>query len=83
MFVIDVNDRERFPESKYVLDKLLEQPQLQQVPIALLGNKMDIKGCASEAEVRSCFNFKVCFAGERAKRFACTSPPPPPLSPRP
>ena len=59
MFLIDVNDRERFPESKRVLDQLLEQPLLQQVPIVLLGNKMDIPGCAGEQEVRSYFNFQV------------------------
>jgi hypothetical protein len=81
VFLIDVNDRERFPESKRVLDQLLEQPLLQQVPIVLLGNKMDIPGCANEAEVRSYFNFQVRAWGRCARR-ALPLPPalPPPFS---
>ena len=86
MFLIDVNDRERFPESKRVLDQLLEQPLLQQVPIVLLGNKMDIPGCANEAEVRSYFNFQVRFGGRGARARSRHSPPallrPPPLCAR-
>ncbi len=38
MFIIDVNDTERWPESKIVLDGLLGQQLLEQCPIVVLGS---------------------------------------------
>ena len=38
VFIIDVNDTERWPESKIVLDGLLGQQLLEQCPIVVLGS---------------------------------------------
>lgn len=55
VFLIDVYDRERFPESKLELDSLLSDQQLAECPILILGNKIDRPGAASEAEIRQYF----------------------------
>lgn len=47
-----------------MLDGLLDQQILQQVPIVVLGNKMDVMGCASEQEVRNYFNFQTTGKGQ-------------------
>lgn len=55
VFIIDASDRSRFPESKYELDSLLADDSLTDVPILILGNKIDIFDAASEDEVRHFF----------------------------
>jgi len=59
VYIIDVNDTDRWPESKTVLDQLLDNQQLAQIPIVVLGNKMDIMGSRPEHEVKSFFQFQV------------------------
>lgn len=55
VFLIDANDRTRFPEAKAELESLLMDEQLSNVPIMILGNKIDIPGAASEEEMRHYF----------------------------
>merc|ERR1712014_218980 len=45
-------DRTRFQEAKEELHRLLEEPCLAEVPIVVLGNKIDIPVAASEDELR-------------------------------
>jgi ADP-ribosylation factor family len=52
VFLVDSNDRERFPESKKELDSLLSDDGLASVPFLVLGNKIDIPQAASEDELR-------------------------------
>jgi GTP-binding protein SAR1 len=52
VFIIDAADRTRFDEVREVLTGLLEDPALAHVPIAILGNKIDIPSAASEDELR-------------------------------
>ena len=44
MFIIDAVDRNRFLESKEELDALLSDDQISQLPILILGNKIDCAG---------------------------------------
>mmetsp|Transcript_39180 Transcript_39180/g.93662 ORF Transcript_39180/g.93662 Transcript_39180/m.93662 type:complete len:198 (+) Transcript_39180:58-651(+) len=52
IFVVDAADRTRFAEASEELGRLLEDPALAQVPLAVLGNKIDIPVAASEDELR-------------------------------
>jgi len=55
VFIIDSVDRARFNESKGELDALLTDEQIAQLPILILGNKIDCAGAASEDELRTVF----------------------------
>jgi GTP-binding protein SAR1 len=52
VYLVDALDKERFPESKKELDALLSDDSLSQVPVLVLGNKIDIPYAASEDELR-------------------------------
>lgn len=52
VFMVDAADRTRYRESREELAKLLIEPALANVPIAVLGNKIDIPTAASEEELR-------------------------------
>lgn len=52
VYLVDAVDKERFPESKKELDSLLSDDSLSQVPVLVLGNKIDIPYAASEDELR-------------------------------
>merc|ERR1712146_757032 len=52
VFLVDAADRTRFEEARQELSDLLEDPCLAHVPIAVLGNKIDIPVAASEDELR-------------------------------
>ena len=52
IFLVDAAARSRFPDAKRELDSILCMPELSTVPVAILGNKIDKKGAASEEELR-------------------------------
>ncbi|XP_039159503.1 GTP-binding protein SAR1A isoform X1 [Eucalyptus grandis] len=52
VYLVDACDKERFAESKRVLDALLSDEALANVPFLLLGNKVDIPYAASEDELQ-------------------------------
>mmetsp|Transcript_10263 Transcript_10263/g.18093 ORF Transcript_10263/g.18093 Transcript_10263/m.18093 type:complete len:193 (-) Transcript_10263:223-801(-) len=53
VYIVDALDRGRFPEAKKELDQLLTDELLQNVPLLVLGNKIDLEQAASESELRS------------------------------
>lgn len=52
VYIVDAQDRERFPEAKKELDSLLTCDELAGVPFLVLGNKIDCGNAASEDELR-------------------------------
>lgn len=48
VYLIDAADPERFEESKREFQKILETDELGNIPILILGNKIDKKGSVSE-----------------------------------
>jgi GTP-binding protein SAR1 len=53
IYLVDAVDRERFPEAKRELNRLLSTEGLANTPFLVLGNKIDMPYAASEAELRS------------------------------
>jgi len=55
VYVLDAADSDRFEESREVLNELLANEEIKDVPIAIFGNKIDLPGAASEAELKAAF----------------------------
>jgi len=53
VFLVDATDRDRFAEAKEELDGLLKMDEFAQVPILVLGNKIDLRTAVSEQELRA------------------------------
>ena len=53
--MIDAADQNRLEESKAELDKLLQMPELANVPFVIFGNKVDKKEALKEEELRDVF----------------------------
>lgn len=64
VYLVDCNDRDRFPEAKAELDKLLSNDQLQGVPFLILGNKIDMQRAASEPELRQALGLQHYLTGK-------------------
>lgn len=64
VFIVDSHDRERFPESKAELDGLLQDPQVANCPVLVLGNKIDCPGAAGEEELRMCLGLHMMTTGK-------------------
>jgi len=55
VFIIDTADHKRLPESKVEFDSLIGDEQLADVPVLILGNKIDANGAIGEDQVRQYF----------------------------
>lgn len=53
IFIVDANDRDRMDEARAVLAELLVSEDLRDVPVVVLGNKIDLPKAASEGELRA------------------------------
>jgi len=51
LFVVDVADKERIPEAKKELHRLLEKKDLNGLPLLVIGNKIDVEGHVTKAEL--------------------------------
>ena len=54
--MIDAAQHDRLQEAKAELEKLLEMPELSNVPFVIFGNKIDKQGALSEEELRTVMN---------------------------
>ena len=50
-YMVDATDREKFDASKQELMNLLEKPQLEGIPLLVLGNKNDQPNAVNAAEL--------------------------------
>lgn len=63
-FVVDSANPSRFPEVKEELLNVLNMPELAEIPVAILGNKIDMKGAVSEEDLRASLDLNSIFAKE-------------------
>jgi len=68
VFIIDVADASRYPESKLEFDALLADEQLAHAPILILGNKIDAPEAQSEDFVRQYFGMYGLTTGKNATK---------------
>ncbi|KAH7824594.1 Sar1 [Monocercomonoides exilis] len=64
IFLVDSYDRDRFPEARAELEKILTDERIKTIPILVLGNKIDLPGAASEAELRSALGLSLSTTGK-------------------
>uniref|UniRef100_G1TIX0 ARF like GTPase 8A n=1 Tax=Oryctolagus cuniculus TaxID=9986 RepID=G1TIX0_RABIT len=51
VYMVDAADQEKIEASKNELHNLLDKPQLQGIPVLVLGNKRDLPGALDEKEL--------------------------------
>ena len=64
IFLVDASLPERFKESKKELEDVLSHPDLDDVPVVILGNKIDLSTAVSEQELRDSLDFNSLLAKE-------------------
>jgi GTP-binding protein SAR1 len=64
LFLIDSVDVKRFEEARKELENILETPELINIPIAILGNKIDMAGAVSEEELKEAIHYDELLARE-------------------
>ena len=64
LFLIDSVDVKRFPEAKKELEEILKRPELVNIPIAILGNKIDMGGAVSMEELKEAIGYDEIIANE-------------------
>ena len=64
LFLVDSVDVGRFKEARKELDSILETPALVNIPIAILGNKIDMAGAVSLEELKEALNYDDLVARE-------------------
>jgi len=72
IFIVDGADRTRFPEAREELNMLLKEPGLAEVPVVVLGNKIDIPTAASEDELRDSLGLLYALPGRPLEVFMCS-----------
>ena len=64
LFLIDSVDKKIFPEAKKELEEILKRPELVNIPIAILGNKIDMAGAVNMEELKETLNYDEIVANE-------------------
>lgn len=57
IFLIDSADYKRLDEVRTELENILISPELANIPIAILGNKIDMPGAVSEEDLKKAIDF--------------------------
>ena len=57
IFIVDSSEYKRFPEVQIELENILNSPELANIPIAILGNKIDKPGAVPEEQLRDEIDF--------------------------
>lgn len=55
VYIVDSADSKRFEESKKEFDSIVNSDEIGDIPIIILGNKIDKKEAVSENELREIF----------------------------
>ena len=74
VYLVDASNRERLPESRAELEKLLADPKLKTAPFLILGNKIDVSGALSDTDLKTALGITLATTGKSA---------PPPKGTRP
>jgi GTP-binding protein SAR1 len=64
LFLVDSVDVKRFEEARQELEKILDTPELVNIPIAILGNKIDMEGAVSVEELKAGLHYDEILARE-------------------
>jgi len=75
IFIVDASNRQRLPEARYELLNILDDEEIQAMPILILANKIDrIDVACGESELRSILQIEKYLNGEdpRVKLCMCS-----------
>merc|ERR1711939_1086833 len=74
VFLVDAADRTRFPEATEEVHRLLAEPLLSHIPIAVLAQKADLPKAANECELRQALGLEgyVSQDSREIKVFSCS-----------
>lgn len=67
VFIVDATDQARLQESAEELEALFQEPALEGVPFAILGNKIDQKGAVTELQMKQALNIETLTTGQDGK----------------
>lgn len=65
VYIVDASNRDRIEESRGELEKLLNDPKLKTAPFLILGNKIDVKGAMSEADLKTALGITLSTTGKQ------------------
>ncbi|MES1917984.1 hypothetical protein MHBO_000019 [Bonamia ostreae] len=68
IYLVDAADQERFEESKQELQRILTLESLNNVPVCILGNKVDNPYAASEETLKDVLDLRMCLTGKNAPK---------------
>ena len=65
IFIVDASNRDRLPEAKVELEKLLNDEKIKSVPFLILGNKIDVRGALSETDLKTQLGISLSTTGKQ------------------
>ena len=65
IFIVDSSNKDRLPEARAELEKLLSDDHIKNVPFLILGNKIDVAGAVSETELKTALGITLNTTGKQ------------------